>query len=99
MYMERKADFFLREWKADPNRKPLIIKGSRQVGKTETIRHFAKENYKSVIEINFVEEPKSVCQILIFRTNFLHCSLNDTAKSGIINNRQREIQCRQLIWS
>ena len=58
MYMKRKADFFLREWKADPNRKPLIIKGSRQVGKTETIRHFAKENYKSVIEINFVEEPK-----------------------------------------
>ena len=99
MYMERKADFFLREWKADPNRKPLIIKGSRQVGKTETIRHFAKENYKSVIEINFVEEPKSVCQILIFRTNLLHCSLNATAKSGIINNRQREIQCRQLIWS
>lgn len=99
MYMKRKADFFLREWKADQNRKPLIIKGSRQVGKTETIRHFAKENYKSVIEINFVEEPKYVCQILIFRTNFLHCSLNATAKSGIINNRQREIQCRQLIWS
>ena len=38
-------------------------------------------------------------QILIFRTNFLHCSLNATEKSGIINNRQREIQCRQLIWS
>ena len=38
-------------------------------------------------------------QILIFRTNFPHCLLNATAKSGIINNRQREIQCRQLIWS
>ncbi|MGN1109993.1 MAG: hypothetical protein ACI4RK_11495, partial [Oscillospiraceae bacterium] len=40
-----------------------------------------------------------MCQILFFRTNFLYCSLNATAKSGIINNRQREIQCRQLIWS
>ena len=40
-----------------------------------------------------------MCQILIFGTNFLHCSLNATAKSGIINNRQREIRCRQLIWS
>lgn len=58
MYMSRKADRFLEEWKQDPDRKPLIIKGSRQVGKTETIRHFAAENYESVIEINFVEEPK-----------------------------------------
>ena len=58
MYMKRKADTFLTEWKANPNRKPLIIRGSRQVGKTETIRHFAKDHYKSVIEINFVEEPK-----------------------------------------
>ena len=58
MYMSRKTDRFLAEWKQDPDRKPLIIKGSRQVGKTETIRHFAAENYESVIEINFVEEPK-----------------------------------------
>lgn len=58
MYMSRKADRFLKEWKQDPDRKPLIIKGSRQVGKTETIRHFAAENYENVIEINFVEEPK-----------------------------------------
>lgn len=58
MYMSRKADRFLAEWKQDPDRKPLIIKGPRQVGKTETIRRFAAENYESVIEINFVEEPK-----------------------------------------
>ena len=56
--MSRKADRFLSEWKQDPDRKPLIIKGSRQVGKTETIRHFAAENYESVIEINFAKEPK-----------------------------------------
>ena len=58
MYMARKADRFLAEWKNNSDRKPLIIKGSRQVGKTETIRRFAAENYESVIEINFVEEPK-----------------------------------------
>ena len=58
MYMSRKADRFLAEWKQNPNRKPLIVKGPRQVGKTETIRRFAAENYESVIEINFVEEPK-----------------------------------------
>ena len=55
-YLVRKADAFLREWKKNPDRKPLIIKGARQVGKTETIRTFARENYKNVIEINFITE-------------------------------------------
>ena len=58
MYMPRKIDRFLKEWKNDKNRKPLIVKGCRQIGKTESIRHFAADNYESVIEINFVEEPK-----------------------------------------
>ena len=58
MYLKRKVDIFLKEWKADPDRKPLIIKGSRQVGKTESINHFAKEHYESVIEINFVRDEK-----------------------------------------
>lgn len=58
MYLKRKVDDFLCEWKSDPNRKPLVIKGSRQVGKTESINHFAAANYESVIEINFVRDEK-----------------------------------------
>ena len=58
MYLKRKADDFLAQWKSNPGRKPLIIRGPRQVGKTETIRKFAAENYENVIEINFVEQPK-----------------------------------------
>lgn len=58
MYMKRKIDDFLTAWKTDRSKKPLIIKGPRQVGKTASIRHFAKNNYESIIEINFVEEPK-----------------------------------------
>ena len=58
MYLKRKTDDFLAQWKSDPERKPLIIRGPRQVGKTETIRRFAAENYENVIEINFVEQPK-----------------------------------------
>lgn len=52
--LERKIDRRLSEWKRDPDRYPLIIKGARQIGKTEAIRHFARKNYQSVIEINFV---------------------------------------------
>lgn len=51
--LKRKIDNFLTEWKNDSNHMPLIVKGARQIGKTESIKHFAKENYKSVIEINF----------------------------------------------
>ncbi len=52
--LRRKIDDYLNEWKSNPNRMPLIVKGARQIGKTESIRNFAKNNYKSVIEINFV---------------------------------------------
>lgn len=57
-YLRRKVDDVLAAWKANEDRKPLIIKGSRQVGKTESITRFANANYESVIYINFVEEPK-----------------------------------------
>ena len=45
-------------WKNNPDRKPLIIKGARQIGKTRSIEWFASQNYKTVIQINFVEQPK-----------------------------------------
>ena len=57
-YMQRKIDRFLQLWKEDDARKPLIVKGPRQVGKTESLLRFAKANYQSVIYLNFVEEPK-----------------------------------------
>ena len=57
-YLKRKIDSFLTEWKATPRHKPLIIKGPRQVGKTESVRRFAESSYENVIYINFVEEPK-----------------------------------------
>lgn len=58
MYLKRKVDHYLKEWKLSQERKPLVIKGARQIGKTESIRQFAMEHYASFIEINFVEEPK-----------------------------------------
>ena len=58
MYFKRKIDDFLQEWKADAKHKPLIIKGARQIGKTESILHFAKQNYKSIVYINFALEKK-----------------------------------------
>ena len=51
--LKRKIDDFLIEWKNDKNKLPLIVKGARQIGKTDAIENFAKTNYESIIEINF----------------------------------------------
>ncbi|MCC6095723.1 MAG: ATP-binding protein [Eubacterium sp.] len=55
--LSRKIDHDLLQWKADPYHLPLIVKGARQIGKTESIRHFGKENYENYIEINFITNP------------------------------------------
>lgn len=57
-YLKRKVDDYLENWKVSPNKKPLIVTGSRQVGKTKSITRFGFQNYENVIYINFVEEPK-----------------------------------------
>lgn len=51
--LKRKIDNLLIDWKNRPNRKPLIVKGARQVGKTVSIHQFAEQHYKHVVEINF----------------------------------------------
>lgn len=56
--LKRKVDDYLKTWKNNPDRKPLIVKGARQIGKTRSIECFAYHNYKNVIQINFVEQPK-----------------------------------------
>ena len=56
--LKRKIDSYLIDWKNNPDRKPLIIKGARQVGKTRSVEWFASRNYTSFIEINFIEQKK-----------------------------------------
>ena len=58
MYYRRKIDEYLKNWKADPAHKPLIVKGARQIGKTESILHFARAYYENVVYINFALEKK-----------------------------------------
>ena len=51
--MKRKAIEELYKWKDNANRKPLIVQGARQVGKTWLMKEFAKEAYKKCAYINF----------------------------------------------
>ena len=56
--LRRKIDNFLIEWKTSDYKLPLIVKGARQIGKTNAIRYFGSNFYKSFIEINFALEPE-----------------------------------------
>lgn len=55
--LKRKIETYLANWKKSEDKKPLVIKGIRQCGKTYIIRKFASENYKSVVYMNFILEP------------------------------------------
>lgn len=57
VYLRRKIDALLEAWKSTPGRKPLIVRGARQVGKTEAIMQFATRRYEHVVYVNFVESP------------------------------------------
>ncbi len=56
--MKRKAIQDLIDWKSNPDRKPLVLKGARQVGKTWLMREFAKTHYKNYVYFNFDEEEE-----------------------------------------
>ena len=55
--LKRKIESVLAEWRNSESKKPLVIKGIRQCGKTYIVRKFAEENYESVIYMNFILEP------------------------------------------
>jgi len=56
--MYRKIMKYLEEWKASPHRKPLILQGARQVGKTYSILEFGRTHYENVAYFNFESTPK-----------------------------------------
>ena len=57
-YIKRNIDVELLEWKDNPMRKPLLLRGARQVGKSSAVRHFGKE-FQFFAEVNF-ERHKTV---------------------------------------
>ena len=55
--MERHALAALRAWKDDPGRKPLVLRGARQVGKTWLLREFGRSDYEKVVYVNCERDP------------------------------------------
>ncbi|MGM9707780.1 MAG: ATP-binding protein [Prevotella sp.] len=57
MYFKRNIDQYLSEWKDNQRRKPLLVRGARQVGKSSSIRHLG-ESFDYFVEINFETRPE-----------------------------------------
>jgi len=84
--MKRKQYTDLLSWKKRSNRKPLVIRGARQVGKTYLVREFAQNEFENFIEINFDETPDkrelfqhNDIDIIL---NYLHLDSGETIVSG-----------------
>lgn len=58
--MYRKIYEYLKEWKKNKYRKPLILQGARQVGKTYSILNFAREEYENMVYLNFETDPRLI---------------------------------------
>lgn len=67
--MKRLRLHFLQNWLTSFNRKPLVIRGARQVGKTWLVHHFAKLENLDLIEVNLEKDPHLIS---LFNTNDVH---------------------------
>jgi predicted AAA+ superfamily ATPase len=56
--MYRYALTEMQRWRERPNRKPLVIRGARQVGKTTLVRLFAEEHFANLVELNLERNPE-----------------------------------------
>jgi predicted AAA+ superfamily ATPase len=56
--LERLEINYLKSWATEPKRKPIVIRGARQVGKSTLVREFARLNDYSLVEINFERNPE-----------------------------------------
>lgn len=74
--LKRKINQYLIKWKNSYNKLPLIIKGARQIGKTNAIRNFRENNYKTFIEINSAFQPK-------FKTITFYFDINQKLDSKV----------------
>lgn len=74
----RKIEQTLQQWKAQTNRKPLVIKGCRQCGKTSSVLDFAQKNYSNVVYLDFHEQP-GLCKLFNDSLQVDHLIMNISA--------------------
>ena len=91
--LRRKIIEKLQEWKRQEGRKPLVVKGVRQCGKTFIVQRFAEDNYEHVVYMNFVKQPQlsaafegslDVNDIVMYLSTLLRGAVFEPGKTCII---------------
>ena len=98
--LERKISKDLLNWKNNPNKMCLLIKGARQVGKTFIINKFCLENYKNYIYINFFEMPsyKDIFDGNLDYETILAKTKKNTADEIIAKKLDKELTDKVRTW-
>lgn len=91
MYIERIIDKDLLDWSRSVTRKPLLIRGARQVGKSTAIRHLAQK-FEFFIEINFDEQPQYAS---LFKENI---SIDETLEQLSLITNTKIIEGKILLF-
>ena len=89
--MRRKLYNSLIEWKNDPDRKPLVLEGARQVGKTWLLKEFGKKEYENMVYVNCADE--SFAQSLFLR----NLKPDRIVRDIVANTKQRIVAGKTLI--
>lgn len=79
--MERKIEEFFKKWQKDIIRKPLILYGPKQIGKTFTVLNFGKKEYKNVVYFN-TENNDEIIELFVKEKNIDKIILNLSLTSG-----------------
>jgi predicted AAA+ superfamily ATPase len=58
LFFDRDVEIDLKKWSDSKIRKPLILRGARQVGKTSLLKHFGQSNFENTAYFNFDEQPE-----------------------------------------
>ncbi|MFQ8806322.1 MAG: AAA family ATPase [Alistipes indistinctus] len=101
MYYERIIDNYLSEWASRDVRKPVLLRGARQVGKSTAVRHLG-EQFDSYVEINFEKQPeykscfKVIWMLCVLFLKWLPCMANlyRPARPCRFSTRYKHVQKR-----
>lgn len=96
--MRRKCTEALLQWKKNPHRRPLVLSGGRQTGKTWLLRDFGEKHYESTLYINletdrpvseFLSVPREAEEVLLFLETYGNKPIRQSTTLLILDNMHR----------
>ena len=90
--LKRKIEDDLIAWKNKPGHKPLVIMGIRQCGKTYISQHFAEQNYKNVVYMNFIKQPERINMNFIKQPERINAFVGSKDVDSILLNLSAQIK-------